>query len=104
MVTGTDANYQTEVLDSDIPVLVDFWADWCMPCKMIEPHIEQIAEEYKGKLKVVKFNVDENPMTPQSLGITGIPTLILYKDGEIVERIVGAVPKEQIEELIKNYL
>jgi len=104
MVTGTDANYQTEVLNSDIPVLVDFGADWCMPCKMIEPYVEQIAKEYEGKLKVVKFNVDENPMIPQSLGITGIPTLLLYKNGEIVERIVGAIPKEQIEEMIKNYL
>ncbi len=104
MVVGTDDNYQVEVVNSEIPVLVDFWADWCMPCKMIEPVVKEIAEEYNGKLKVVKFNVDENPITPQSLGITGIPTLILYKNGEIVERIVGALSKSQLENIIKNYV
>ncbi|MBN1898681.1 MAG: thioredoxin [Spirochaetes bacterium] len=104
MIEGTDANFEKEVLKSDLLVLVDFWADWCMPCKMIAPTLEEIAKEHEGKLKVVKMNVDENMQTPQSLGITGIPTLLLYKNGEVVERIVGAVPKSHVDQILKNYV
>ncbi len=104
MVIGTDENYEEVAVNSDVPALVDFWADWCMPCKMIEPIVEELEKEYDGKLKVVKFNVDDNPMIPQSLGIIGIPTLILYKNGELAERIVGAVPKPQLVEILKNHI
>ena len=103
MIIGTDENFQSEVINSDKLTLVDFWADWCMPCKLIESSIEELAEEYKDTLKVVKFNVDENPNIPAQLGITGIPTVIFYKNGEMVERLVGAMTKPQYEEIIKQY-
>ncbi|MBS1812775.1 MAG: thioredoxin [Acidobacteria bacterium] len=86
---ATDENFQNEVLGSDQPVLVDFWAAWCGPCRMIAPTIEAVAEKYQGKAKVMKLNVDENPNTPMQFGIRGIPTLILYKGGEVAETIVG---------------
>ncbi len=104
MVVGTDTNFEEEVLKADKLVLVDFWAEWCMPCRMIEPAVEELAEEYKDNLKVVKFNVDENPGIPGELGITGIPTLLLYKNGKIVDQIIGAVPKSQLEDVIKRNL
>jgi thioredoxin 1 len=86
---ATDDNFETEVLGSEQPVLVDFWAAWCGPCRMIAPTIETLAEKYQGKAKVMKLNVDENPNTPQHYGIRGIPTLILYKGGQVAETIVG---------------
>ena len=92
----TDANFQTEVLDAAIPVLVDFWAPWCGPCKSIAPVLEEIATEFSGKLKVVKVNVDSNPRTPTQYGVKGIPNLVFFKAGKAVEQVVGAVPKEQI--------
>ncbi|MCS7280957.1 MAG: thioredoxin [Desulfobacterota bacterium] len=98
----TDANFKEEVLESDIPVLVDFWASWCGPCQMMGPIIDKLAEEYEGKVKVVKLNVDENPQTPAKYGIRAIPTLIIFKNGEIMERMVGAQPKTVVEEVIKR--
>jgi len=92
----TDNSFQSEVLDSEMPVLVDFWADWCGPCRMIAPSVKAIAEEYGETLKVGKMDVDDNPMVPGRYGIVGIPTLMLFKGGEVVERITGALPKERI--------
>jgi thioredoxin 1 len=96
----TDANFDREVLQSDIPVLVDFWATWCAPCKAIAPLVDAVAVEYAGKIKVGKVNVDENPATPGKYGVRGIPTLILFKGGAVIDQIVGAVPKSQLEALI----
>lgn len=101
-LTISDDNFEAEVLSSEIPVLVDFWATWCGPCKAIAPMIDELAAEYSGKLKIGKVNVDENPKTPGKYGVRGIPTLILFKGGEIVEQVTGAVPKSQIEELLKK--
>lgn len=100
----TDGNFETEVLQSDKPVLVDFWATWCAPCKAIAPLIDTLAQEYEGKLKVGKVNVDENPSTPSKYGVRGIPTILLVKDGKVVDQVVGAVPKSQLEALIKKAL
>ncbi|MBK6327893.1 MAG: thioredoxin [Chloroflexi bacterium] len=92
----TDSAFQAEVLESDKPVLVDFWAEWCGPCRMIAPSVKEIASEYDGVLKVAKMDVDDNPATPGRYGISGIPTLMLFKNGEVVARIVGAMPKDRL--------
>jgi thioredoxin 1 len=102
--TFTDDNFDREVLQSDIPVLVDFWATWCAPCKAIAPLIDSIADEYTGKIKVGKVNVDDNPATPGKYGVRGIPTVILLKGGKVLDQVVGAVPKAQLEALIKKGL
>jgi thioredoxin 1 len=100
----TDNDFPNEVLQASIPVLVDFWASWCGPCKMIAPIIEQIAEDYDGKLKVAKVNVDENRETASKFGIMSIPTMVLFVDGEVVERYVGFMPKEKLKAQISNTL
>lgn len=102
--TFGDDNFEAEVLQSSIPVLVDFWATWCAPCKAIAPLIDTIAEDYDGKVKVGKVNVDDNSGIPAKYGVRGIPTVILFKDGKVVDQVVGAVPKAQLEALIKKAL
>ena len=96
----TDKSFELEVLKSNMPVLVDFWATWCAPCKAIAPIVEEMADTYDGKIKIAKMNVDENPSTPGKYGVRGIPTLILFKKGEVVDQVVGAVPKSQVQGLI----
>jgi thioredoxin 1 len=100
----TDASYQQDVLESDLPVLVDFWAPWCGPCRIMSPVVEQLADEYEGRLRVAKVNTDENQSTPGSLGIRGIPTLVLYRNGEEQERVVGVRPKDDLKGMIENLL
>ncbi|MCA9991838.1 MAG: thioredoxin [Ardenticatenaceae bacterium] len=100
----TDEAFKAEVLDSDLPVLVDFWAEWCGPCHMIAPHVKAIAAEYAGKVRVAKMDVDVNPQVPGRYGIVGIPTLMLFKKGEVVARITGALPKERIVAQILPHL
>lgn len=100
----SDDSFEQEVLQSDVPVLVDYWADWCGPCKMIAPVLEEIAEEYDGKLKVSKLNIDENSGTPPKYGIRGIPTLMLFKSGNIEATKVGALSKSQLTAFIDSNL
>jgi thioredoxin 1 len=92
----SDDSFEAEVLKSNLPVLIDFWAPWCAPCRAIAPVVADLAREYEGKLKVVKMNVDDNPRTPQRYGVRGIPNLILFQGGQVKEQIVGAVPKTQL--------
>ena len=100
----TDENFQTEILESSTPVLVDFWAAWCGPCKAIAPTVEELAVQFQGQVKMGKLNVDENPKTPGQYGIRAIPTLILFKNGTVVEQITGAVSKSTLEAAIKKTL
>ncbi len=100
----TDANFQVEVLDSNKPGLVDFWAAWCGPCRAIAPVIEELAGQYSGQVAFHKCNVDENPITPGRYSIRAIPTLILFKDGKVVEQITGAVSKSVLEEAVKRLI
>ncbi len=104
MIDVTDETFERDVLKSNLPVLVDFWAVWCGPCKMLEPTVASIAEEYAGRAVVARLNVDENPETAGRYGIKGIPTLILFKDGEEKDRIIGVVPKERIADMINRHL
>ena len=100
----TDQSFETDVLKAPGPVLVDFWADWCGPCKAIAPALEEIGAEYAGKLTVAKVNIDENPMTPNNYAVRGIPTLILFKDGKPVSTKVGAAPKSALKQWVESAL
>jgi len=99
-----DKNFAQEVLSADLPVLVDFWATWCGSCRSISPMVEELANEFTGRVKVTKLNVDENPATPGQYGVRGIPTLILFKDGKVFDQIVGAVPKARLVAMIEKAL
>lgn len=100
----TDDSFKQDVLESDAPVLVDFWAEWCGPCKMIAPALDEIAESLQGQVKVVKLNIDDNTMTPTKYGVRGIPTLMLFKGGAVAATKVGALPKSQLENWLKSVL
>lgn len=104
IITGSDAAFDAEVLKSDLPVLVDFWAPWCAPCLMIAPVVDEIAESHKGKLKVVKMNVDENGQTSQTYGVLAIPTMILFKGGAVMDKVVGVLPKNKLIDLIAKHV
>ena len=99
-----DKNFASEVLQSGIPVLVDFWATWCGPCRAISPIVEELAKEFSGRVKITKLNVDENPSTPSQYGVRGIPALILFKEGKVLDQIVGSVPKARLKALIEKAL
>ena len=104
MMDFTDQNFDSEVLSADKPTLVDFWAEWCVPCKMIAPTVEALADEYSGQLRVEKLNIDENPSTPTKFGIRGIPTLIIFKGGEVVAQVVGVRSKADLKAAIDKSL
>jgi thioredoxin 1 len=104
VVAATDATFKSEVVDSTVPTLVDFWAPWCGPCKSLSPVLEEIANEYKGRVKVVKVNTDENQDVAMKHNVRSIPTVLLYKDGRIVEQIVGAMPKRHFVDMVQKHL
>ena len=100
----TDQSFEADVLDSSQPVLVDFWAEWCAPCKMIAPIVDELARDYAGKLKVAKLDADANPNVMQAFGVMGIPTLILFRDGQVIERISGFMPKDRLLDKLSPHL
>jgi thioredoxin 1 len=100
----TDDNFEADVLKSSTPVLIDFWAAWCAPCRAIGPHVDALAAQYEGKIKVGKCDIDANPQTPSRYDVRSIPTLLMFKDGQVVGQVVGAVPKTKLEDLIKRAL
>ncbi len=104
LLAVSDDSFEREVLQSPTPVLIDFWAPWCAPCRAIAPVVEELAREYAGRLKVVKMNVDDNPRTPVRYGVRGIPNLIIFKNGDVKEQIVGAVPKAQLVKAVDRVL
>jgi thioredoxin 1 len=104
LVELTDSNFDAEALKADKPVLVDFWAPWCAPCRMVGPIVEELAGNYSGKLKVGKLNTDDNPDVASRYGIMSIPTILLFKNGEIADRIVGAVPKKEFEKMLAKHV
>ena len=104
IVTVSDAEFESSVLQGDKPALIDFWAEWCQPCKMLAPTVEEIAGEYEDKVLVGKLNVDDNPATATKYGIRGIPALLLFKDGKVEQQIVGVKPKEEVARMIEKHL
>lgn len=104
VVKLTDASFDAEVLKADTPVLIDFWAEWCGPCRMVAPIIDALADDYDGRVKIAKLNVDENPQVSRRFNIRGIPTLLLFKDGELKETAVGLRPKPHLEQLLDRYV
>lgn len=104
IVNATDATFEQEVLNADLPVLVDFWATWCGPCQAIAPTLEALADEYQGKVKIVKVDVDANPQSASQYGIRSIPTLFVFEDGEKVDMVMGLQPKEQLAQLLNKYV
>jgi len=100
----TDADFEKEIIESDTPAMVDFWADWCGPCRIVAPVIEELAEEFKGKIKIAKMNVDQNRKTPAKFGIRSIPTMIFFKNGEVVNVIIGAQPKDILKKELEKLL
>ncbi|MHA1153443.1 MAG: thioredoxin TrxA [Alphaproteobacteria bacterium] len=103
-IAVSDDSFDTDVLKAEGSVLVDFWAEWCGPCKMISPALEEIAKEMDGRVQIAKMNIDDNPMTPQKYGVRGIPTLMLFRDGQVAATKVGAVPKNQLQEWVESVL
>lgn len=101
-ITATESNFKSEVLESSQPVLVDFWAEWCGPCKMIAPAIEEIAADFDGKAKVAKVNVDEHPSLAQQYGVRSIPTLLFFRDGKVADQLVGAAPKQALADKLNS--
>jgi thioredoxin 1 len=104
MLDVTDANFESDVLKSSLPVLIDFWAVWCAPCRAIAPHVDALAAQYDGKIRVGKCDIDANPQVPTRYDVRSIPTLLMFKDGQVVGQVVGAVPRAKLEELIKKSL
>ncbi|MDD9821736.1 MAG: thioredoxin TrxA [Gammaproteobacteria bacterium] len=102
IVHVSDESFEQEVLNADVPVLIDYWAEWCGPCKMIAPILDELAEEYGARVKIAKLNIDDNPETPPKYGIRGIPTLMIFKDGNVEATKVGAVSKSQLADFIEN--
>ena len=100
----TDANFQAEVLSSDKPTLVDFWATWCAPCRAIAPHVEALAQQFDGKLNVGKMDIDDSPNVPTKYDVRSIPTLLMFHKGKVVGQLVGAVPRPKLEQFVKDYL
>ncbi|NOY53831.1 MAG: thioredoxin [Deltaproteobacteria bacterium] len=104
IITLNDQNFENEVKESKIPILVDFWAEWCAPCRMVAPVLDELAEEFDGKVKIGKVNVDQNRTVAAQYGVMSIPTLILFKNGELVEQMVGAQPKENLQKVLQSAL
>jgi thioredoxin 1 len=104
VITVNDADFEATVLKAGLPVLIDFWAAWCGPCRMMAPVVDELAAAYDGKLIVAKMNVDENPLTPAKYGVRGIPNLKLFKAGQVVNEVVGAVPRQKLEEMVQKAL